>query len=174
MVIYRLGSYIGKHLDKSSPDWYKEIIANEVAEGDIQEVLRVLGALINIHTRLLQQFCQRVIAKAREKGLNCYVYASCCTKPKGGRCGTCLGKYKNHYPRFKVRTGEWGERNQGWKSLDVQTRELTDFLRQFVSEEELQDFYYVAQMRVDYIIFYNYFLLRAEHDGLIGVDAIER
>lgn len=173
-MIYRLGSYVGKHLDKPAPDWYKEIISNEVAEGDVQEVLRVLGTLINIHTRLLKQFCQKVIAKARERGIDVCVYASCCTKPKGGKCGTCLGRYKNHYPRFKIRTEEWSDRTRSWKYFEVRTRELTDFLRQFVSEEEIEDFYYVAQMRIDYIIFYNYFLLRAEHDGLIGADVIER
>ena len=49
---------------------------------------------------MLKEMCEVIRIKAKKDGLLVVDYSTCC-HVEG--CGTCLGKYKSHYPYFKVK-----------------------------------------------------------------------
>jgi len=155
----RLGSYIKKtRLDIPTPEWYVQRIRSIIGDEDMQIVLDVINTIIDDLTKCLKEYASKVKAMAEEKGESVTISRSCCHEE---RCGTCLGAYKNHFPVWRRYNGEWG------KSKVIRSRELADFLRKYLDEDEVQDYFILCDLRNRYLAFMNYWCMSGERLGLI-------
>lgn len=163
----RLGVLVGgKELDRQIPEWVKEQLGEKIGEDDVRESLRVIHVMITVLTGQLKAFVSLVKKEASAEGIILDAFSANCHLK---RCGTCRGKYSTHYPKWRTYTGEFGK----WRA--IKTHELTDFLRKFVGEDEIEAYYALYGLRVIVLGIYNYYEAWSEKFGLIkGVEEDER
>jgi len=161
--MYRLGSYLVKHLEVPPPQWLKNRLKVTIGEGEpkpktiIDKYTRIVDELDEI----LTDFVSDIKARAKRKDVSIVDYRASCHKKKGW-CGTCLGKYKNHWPYWKVKLSD------GWRP--IKRRDEKDFLRQFIRDDDLEFYYWLNAIRVDFLTTRNYEEIRFRLFGLIGED----
>jgi len=163
--LYRLGSYITRHLEIETPEWIKERLKRRISRDSLLDMLGGLEAVLREYELMVKEFCHEIKIRAREEGVAVnFLFVSC--RKRKGFCGTCFGNAKAHGPVWQMRTsqGRW---------VTIRKVQEQDFLRTWLSEEELSQYYQLVQMRLDYLILHNYMLLRLQKDGLIGEEDIE-
>jgi predicted Zn-ribbon and HTH transcriptional regulator len=155
----RLGVLVGgKHLDIQVPRWVRERIRTGLDADDPSEVLRVIYQVAMNIEQAINAFVSMVKKRALEMGIHIIVFRSSC---KAKRCGTCRGLYRTHYPKWQV----WAN----GEIVHVKAREEVEFLRQFVSEDDLRDYYLLVELRQVVLGIFNYTQAWWEKFGLIPV-----
>lgn len=127
--------------------------------------------LLEIHnlvicaTKYLNLAVDYIKKKSSEKGIVVSVYGSTCHRE---RCMTCLAKYKNHFPYFKVKY-------PNGKRVTLPQEDITDFLTSIgLTPNEIEFFRIVRNTRLQLIEIYHTLFVVFNHLGLTNITLEER
>jgi len=159
--LVRPGSHIRYTLSQPRMEWPSSVFLER--ESKLVEkakiTLRTLREQANLLRDEIRLICVEVINEADLRGINVHVHDKCC---KGERCGTCMGIYPWHYPYFLIYNGK--------KEVMVRSRELRDFLRQFIGDEAIRRLELLRTLRTNFLVIHNYALMMWEFMGVLKID----
>jgi len=111
----------------------------------VQVFLKQLTSVIKeVHSEI-EGIMRLVVELARGDGVKISVQRRSCRR---STCGTCLGRYAYHYPYLVV--------YDGGKRVCISTTNLRDFLKKWLSNEEIEYLMNLIDLRHALIQLYNY------------------
>jgi len=127
---------------------FRNVLMPNFEEVTLKDYLKQIRLFIFKHTRQLIILTEHVKAMAEKQGIIVSDFAVKHGKQKADRrCSTCLGKYKVHYPYFKVSSPF---------EKPVKTEELKDFLRELeINEVWIERFIQLRDIRHELLKLYN-------------------
>jgi len=140
-----------KYLADNNPEFAEEL----------KKFLKSLRKEISLITERVKDYVDFVYAFSNKKSIRVSVRAVCCYAK---RCGTCLGRYRLHYPYIYV----YDERSEKWRH--VKNEDLVDFLRFLeFNEEMINDFLNLIRARHQMISIYHNLIRIFNAFGLLEV-----
>lgn len=99
----------------------------------LSEYLTNMNEIITFLTEQIQNDIRQIIDKAKQNGVRVSVYGVSCGRLS---CITCLGRYPNHYPHFRVWDEDLQKRD---KRRTIKDEELPNFLTKLGFNKEYVD-----------------------------------